>query len=305
MNINVSVVIRAYNAEMYIRKALQSVINNIKEMKNIDNIEIIVGYDQGSEDNTLLILKQFSSNNPGILRIIQHEHMSAPEALFYCLKFAQGDYIFLLDYDDLYSKNHIERMISAMKNHNRTFSFTRLYFFEDSTKRIVGATRVPKNPHDIRNLLMFNYIGTSSICIKDDCKERILNIIKELPNVIIPFVHEDWLIALLAFKECEPLFVSNSAVFYRLHFRHRSSIQSRKTLRITCDLLKSVLTLLAFAELEGNKLNHSERRALELGLLIRMHSIIANSGKYADYLSILNIYHKFNDILKLILPWLK
>ena len=301
MSINVSVVIRAYNAERYIRGALRSVINNVKKLGERDNVEIIVGYDRRSEDNTLLVLKEFSSSNPSIFRVIEHEHMSAPEALFYCLKFVQGDYIFLLDYDDLYSKNHIERMISSMKSHNRTFSFTRIYFFENSTKHIVGVAQIPKKPYDIRNLLRYNYVSTSSICIKNECKEKILDMIKELPNAIIPFIHEDWLIALLAFKECKPLFVADSAVFYRLHFGHRSAIQDRNTLRTICDLLKDILTLLAFAKLEEDRLSNSERRALEWGLLIRMHGITASIGKHLDHFSIFRMYHEFDNVLRFIL----
>jgi cellulose synthase/poly-beta-1,6-N-acetylglucosamine synthase-like glycosyltransferase len=46
---SVSVIVRAYNAEKYIRKALNSILSNTYE----GLIEIIVCYDQGSKDRSL------------------------------------------------------------------------------------------------------------------------------------------------------------------------------------------------------------------------------------------------------------
>ena len=294
----ITVITRAYNAEKYIGEALQSILENLNMLREEVVGEVLICYDRGSHDDTYSILKQFSLKYPGFIHVLEHEHMSAPEALIYCLEKAQGTYIFLLDYDDLYPREHVRRAVSTLRNHPKAFGFTRVYFMDDVTKRLIGTSKIPKNPTNIINILKSNYIGTSSICMLNECAREVLALIKRLPKNIIPFVHEDWLIALLAFKECTPIFISNSYVLYRLHTRHRSAIRSIDSLRLVYDCSRDIVTLLAFAKLERNKLSASEWRALEQGLLIRLHIIIKNIGKDFNSLTLFATYYKLVGMVK-------
>jgi glycosyltransferase involved in cell wall biosynthesis len=294
----ITVITRAYNAEKYIGEALQSVLENLNTLREEVVGEVLVCYDRGSHDNTYSILKQFYSKYPEFIHIIEHEHMSAPEALIYCLKKAQGTYIFLLDYDDLYPREHVRRAVSILRNHPKAFGFTKVYFMDDVTKRLIGTSKIPKNPIDIINLLKGNYIGTSSICMLNKCVREVLALIERLPKSIIPFIREDWLIALLAFKECTPIFISDSYVLYRLHTRHRSAIRSTDSLRLVYDCSRDIVTLLAFAKLERNKLSTFEWKALEQGLMIRLHTIVKNIGKDFNSLTLFATYYKFVNMVK-------
>jgi len=122
----ITVIIRAYNAEKYIDEALRSVLENVDILKGEVVVEILACYDKGSYDNTYSILKDFSLKYPRLIHVVEHEYMSAPEALIYCLKKAQGSYIFLLDYDDLYPKEHIRRAISMLRSYPKAFGFTKI-----------------------------------------------------------------------------------------------------------------------------------------------------------------------------------
>jgi glycosyltransferase involved in cell wall biosynthesis len=294
----ITVVLRAYNAEKYIGEALQSVLENLNILKKEVVGEVLVCYDKGSHDNTYSILKQFSLKYPELIHVIEHEHMSAPEALFYCLNRAHGTYIFLLDYDDLYPIEHVRKTVSVLSNYPNAFGFTKIYFIDDVTKHLRGTSKIPENPTDILNLLKVNYVGTSSICMQNECLRKVLAAIERLPKNIIPYIHEDWLVALLAFKECMPVFIQDSYVFYRIHSRHRSAVQSTDSLRLVCDYFKDIITLLVFAKLEGNKLSASEWRALEQGLLLRFHSTAKSIGKDFNSLSLFTIYYRFIDAIK-------
>jgi glycosyltransferase involved in cell wall biosynthesis len=254
----ITVIIRAYNAEKYIDEALRSALENLDILKGEVVGEILACYDKGSYDNTYSILKDVSLKYPRLMHVVEHEHMSAPEALIYCLKKAQGSYIFLLDYDDLYPKEHIRRTISMLRSYPKAFGFTKIYFMDDATKHIIGTSKISKDPTNILNILKINYIGTSSISMQNECAREVLAIIDRLPKGIIPFVHEDWLIALLAFKKCTPVFIPDSYVIYRLHGEHRSAIQTTDSLRLVYDYSRDIITLLAFAKLEKNKLNSAE-----------------------------------------------
>jgi glycosyltransferase involved in cell wall biosynthesis len=294
----ITVVTRAYNAEKYISEALWSVLENLNILKKEMVGEVLVCYDKGSQDNTYSILKRFSSKYPELIHVIEHEHMSASEALFYCLNRAHSTYIFLLDYDDLYPIEHVRKTVSVLSNYSNAFGFTRIYFIDDVTKRLRGTSKIPADPTDILNLLKVNYVGTSSICVQNECLRKILATIEKLPKIIIPYIHEDWLIALLAFKECVPVFIQNSYVFYRIHSRHRSAVQSTDSLRLVYDYSRDLITLLAFARLERNKLSTSEWRAIEQGLLLRFHSIAKSIGKDFSSLSLFTIYYRFIDTIK-------
>jgi glycosyltransferase involved in cell wall biosynthesis len=294
----ITVIIRAYNAEKYISEALQSVLENFNMLEEEVIGDILVCYDRESQDNTYSILNQFSLKYPKLIHVIEHEHMSAPEALIYCLKKAQGSYIFLLDYDDLYPKEHIKKTVSTLRSYPKAFGFTRIYFMDDKTKRIIGTSKVPKDPTDILNILKENYIGTSSISMQSECTRKVLEVIDRLPKGIIPFVHEDWLIALLAFKECTAVFIPDSYVIYRLHEGHRSAIRTTDSLRWVYDYSRDIMTLLAFAKLEKNKLSSAEWRALEQDLLLRLHSIVTSIGKDFNSLLLFATYYKFINIIK-------
>jgi glycosyltransferase involved in cell wall biosynthesis len=294
----VTVIIRAYNAERYIDEALRSALENLDMLKGEVVGEILACYDKGSYDNTYFVLKHFSLKYPGLIHIVEHEHVSAPEALIYCLKKAQGSYIFLLDYDDLYPREHIKRVISTLGSYSKAFGFTKIYLMDDKTKHIIGASKVPKDPTNILNILKWSYIGTSSISMQSECARKVLEVIDILPKVIIPFVREDWLIALLAFKECTPVFIPDSYVIYRLHGEHRSAIQTTDSLRWVYDYSRDIITLLAFAKLEKNKLNSAEWGALEQGLLLRFHSIVKSIGKDFNPLLLFATYYKFINIIK-------
>jgi glycosyltransferase involved in cell wall biosynthesis len=86
----ITVITRAYNAEKYIGEALQSVLENLNMLREEVVGEVLICYDRGSHDDTYSVLKQFSLKYPGFIHVVEHEHMSAPEALIYCLEKAQG-----------------------------------------------------------------------------------------------------------------------------------------------------------------------------------------------------------------------
>lgn len=63
--IKISVIVPAYNAERYIRKCLESIINQTHQ-----NLEIICIND-GSQDNTPEILNEYARTDPRILVVHQ------------------------------------------------------------------------------------------------------------------------------------------------------------------------------------------------------------------------------------------
>ena len=93
-----SIVIPAYNAEKYIKNCIESIAS-----QNIDDYEIIV-IDDGSTDNTLLILEKLAKSNKKI-KLYKQNHKHAGAARNLGISKACGKYIHFVDADDWLEPN--------------------------------------------------------------------------------------------------------------------------------------------------------------------------------------------------------
>lgn len=106
----ISIVITAYNAEPFIAAALDSVL-----AQSFADFEAIVIND-GSSDGTPAILDSYASRDPRFR--IFHRHNQGPAgALNAGLRLASGEYIALLDGDDRFLPNKLERQVAALDAH--------------------------------------------------------------------------------------------------------------------------------------------------------------------------------------------
>ena len=103
----ISVIIRSYNSESFIKDAIQSVINQSLDKKLYE----IVVIDDGSSDNTLGILENYKKK----LRIIKQLHSGPTKTLNAGVKKTKGRYIIILDSDDIFKKDILEKLYFALK----------------------------------------------------------------------------------------------------------------------------------------------------------------------------------------------
>lgn len=104
-----SIIIPAYNAELYIEKTLNSIF---AQQYNFYQIIII---NDGSTDNTLKIIEEFSKKNDKIsYKSILNSGVST--ARNEGLKLTSTKYVLFLDADDLLSANFIQDRISFLEN---------------------------------------------------------------------------------------------------------------------------------------------------------------------------------------------
>ena len=95
----ISVILPAYNSEKYIKKAIESVLN-----QTFTDFELIIIND-GSTDNTLNIINSFSDSR---IRLINQENMGPGASRNRALRIARGRYIMYLDSDDWLCPNALE-----------------------------------------------------------------------------------------------------------------------------------------------------------------------------------------------------
>lgn len=106
-NPTVSVVICAYNAAPYISETLESLF-----AQTFSDYEVIVIND-GSTDETAAVL------TPYLDRIVYHEQANKGPAAARnaALRLARGQYISVLDSDDLWMPNYLEKMVGYLQAH--------------------------------------------------------------------------------------------------------------------------------------------------------------------------------------------
>jgi glycosyltransferase involved in cell wall biosynthesis len=108
----ISVIVPAYNLKKYIAEALFSL-----EHQSFNDFEVLV-VDDGSTDNTPEIVKAFCDRNSRV-KLLQKPRGGLSSARNYGIRHAQGEYIALLDGDDIYAPeklaNHFAWLTSSPK----------------------------------------------------------------------------------------------------------------------------------------------------------------------------------------------
>ena len=113
-NPQISVVIPLYNKEKAIVSTLETVLN-----QTVSPIEIIV-VDDGSKDDSWNVVREFVRNERvselgnEIVRVIHKENGGVSSARNKGIREAKGEYIALLDGDDLWEPNYLEEQIKLM-----------------------------------------------------------------------------------------------------------------------------------------------------------------------------------------------
>lgn len=103
----VSVIIPVYNVEKYLRKCLDSVVN-----QTLTDIEIIC-VDDGSTDNSLAMLKEYADKDNRI-KIIDKENGGLSSARNAGMDVMNGEYCYFIDSDDWINLDTIEKLIKIM-----------------------------------------------------------------------------------------------------------------------------------------------------------------------------------------------
>lgn len=105
----ISVVMPVYNAEQYLDKAIQSILN-----QSYSDFEFIIIND-GSLDSSLKIIKKFKRQDKRIF-LIDKDNGGIVEALNQGLRIAKGKYIARMDGDDVAYLNRFEEQIKVFEN---------------------------------------------------------------------------------------------------------------------------------------------------------------------------------------------
>jgi len=129
---NISVVITCYNEDKFIGEAIQSVI----DQTYFSGICEIVVVNDGSVDNSEEVIKRWERRCDK-LRYIYQENQGLPGARNMGIEQSTGKFLALLDGDDLWLENRIERQISAVEEYrNLGLIYSDFYVFSEEKSHV-------------------------------------------------------------------------------------------------------------------------------------------------------------------------
>jgi glycosyltransferase involved in cell wall biosynthesis len=123
----VSVVMPAYNHESFVARALDSVL-----AQTYGTLEVIV-VDDGSRDATGDVLDDYArrcTTHP--LTVVHQQNAGAHEAINRGLALARGQFVALINSDDLYATTRIQHCLNAMTQRDASFAFSATSFVNEA-----------------------------------------------------------------------------------------------------------------------------------------------------------------------------
>lgn len=117
LKICVSIIIPFYNSKPYIKNCLNSLLN-----QNFKKPFELIMVDDGSTDDAKKIINELKHNNLNVYSLPKNSGPSA--ARNFGLRKAKGDYIFLMDVDDIIASNTLELLYDVAIKNNCDFVFS-------------------------------------------------------------------------------------------------------------------------------------------------------------------------------------
>lgn len=259
----VSIIIPVFNAERYIKKTLESVLN-----QTYKQIEIILIND-GSTDNTTNILGIFQKQDKRI-RVIVQENRGVSYSRNVGLQQAKGKYIVFVDGDDYVDNNIIEELLKLITKTNSDIACMgyvlhrpdqKFYFYNTQQKKIFTRSE------GLKQLILGSYIEPGVVakifdreCIKDLFFDQEIK------------YNEDYLFNLMAFSRAKRI------VYYDITLYHYILHPGSAT--TNAPLVKRAVDLIRVAELAEELLSSDK----QLVTILEKRKLCGYLGNYNSLL---------------------
>lgn len=141
MDVKVSVIIPVYNVEPYLRECVESILN-----QTLKEIELIC-VDDGSTDGSLGILREYEAKDSRVT-VLTQQNRGGGAARNKGLAIAKGAYLSLLDSDDFFAPDMLEKAYRVCEERKAQICVYQVLRYEDGT----GKTWWDKNAFKVENI---------------------------------------------------------------------------------------------------------------------------------------------------------
>ena len=154
--VKISIIVPVYNVERYIKRCLDSLVN-----QTMTDIEILIINDE-TPDNSMEICKEFAKVDSRV-KIFSKKNEGLGLTRNYGIERAKGEYICFVDSDDYVTNDMCEVLYNAAKQHRADIVYGGIYRDNNKGKIIkkpcVDAIKVWNSKEEVKDLLL-DFIGT-------------------------------------------------------------------------------------------------------------------------------------------------
>ena len=161
----VSVIMAAYNAEKTIEQSINSVLN-----QTYPAVELLV-VDDYSQDRTVKLVENIMARDNRVRLIYNKENSGVSYTRKHGLEEAKGAWIAILDSDDIWAPEKLEKQIILQKKMNADLLFTGSAFMDSDGQPIDWYLHAPSEV-TYRHLLKRNVLSNSSSLVRKELYEK-------------------------------------------------------------------------------------------------------------------------------------
>ncbi|MEG2686711.1 MAG: glycosyltransferase family 2 protein [Christensenellaceae bacterium] len=224
----VSVIIPSYNYEKYIEQAILSVVN-----QTYQNLELVI-VDDCSSDTSFLLIQKLAETYQNDMRFVLHQNKQNKGAYATIndgILMAHGEYITILNADDLYMPNRLEKMMDKLLLEQKEWAFSKVSCIDESGQ----PTNVQEFADIQKNVCHAKFMALCAVAQNVAVSTGNLLFSKKLYAQLNGFqnyqyVH-DYDFFVRACLICEPTFAANTEYLYRLHGKNTFLSLAKEGLR--------------------------------------------------------------------------
>ena len=203
-----SVVMPAFNAQHYIRLALQSLRDQTETA-----FEIIV-IDDGSQDQTAQIVQEFADESWPQVRLIQQENAGVSAARNVGIKAAAAPLIGFLDADDLWAPTKVSRHLNLMEAHpDIDLGFSSFGFIDGNGDPLIDQSILEQGRYSHDDLMPRNFIHTSTVIARREALQQVGG----FDETLVTFEDFDLWLRIAELREANMYALSDVLADYRRH----------------------------------------------------------------------------------------
>jgi glycosyltransferase involved in cell wall biosynthesis len=239
----VSVIMPVYNHQRFVQSALESVYQ-----QTYPNLELIV-VDDGSEDTSVAIIENCLQYSPISYRFIQQENRGAHAAINSGIDHAGGQYIAIINSDDIYHQDRIAQIIQKLNGGSHRFAFSKVQHI--NVEGYPLADDAPHRMYYLKSMVDLKCFPTPTFeLIRHNVAVSTGNFVmdRNLYEEVGPFqpyqTCHDWDYLLRVILLEEPLFVEEELYQYRIHnqntLQHLAQVRAKETDDVLSNYLENM-----------------------------------------------------------------
>lgn len=203
----VSIVIPVYNVELYLKKCMESIIN-----QTYKNLEIII-VDDGSLDNCPKICDEYSKKDKRI-KVIHKENGGLSDARNAGIDIATGKYITFVDSDDYVSHDYVEYMYSLIRKYKAQIATCETEVINTEKNKLIKPTKFEENIEVFsKKELFYNILFAQKVDVSAYSKLYETSLFKDIryPKGV---VYEDTATTYKLIEKCNKIVTGNKKCYY-------------------------------------------------------------------------------------------